>query len=177
MECHMLDDFNNLTSSISVGRTAALGTAKGRWVSMTGSTKLDYELSEGFTSSHTENTEEVNQYTLSYEMNMNISLDVFGVSESISEGYAQTISYDIEDSYSASLSDKISFSCPEDPDDPSAGVGLWQWIVESSDRKTKTYSKHWVCRTGEGRYNKAPECPWNACIDGNCYECESGWAA
>lgn len=100
-----------------------------------------------------------------------------GLDQTLGESYSNTVQTDIEDSYSHDLSIKIAFSCPEDPDDPSAGVGLWQWVVESSDGKSMTYSKHWVCRTGEGRYNKSPECPWNACKDGNCYECESGWAA
>lgn len=84
-----------------------------------------------------------------------------------------TLQSDIEATYSHSLSDKVKFDCKADPKDP--GVGLWQWIVESHDRKSRTWSKHYVCRTGAGRYNKSPECPWDSCKDGNCYQCETGW--
>lgn len=67
---------------------------------MTGSSQLDYELSEGFTSSHSENTEEVNQYSLSYEMTMSIGFSFAGMDQTIGESYSHTVQTDIEDSYS-----------------------------------------------------------------------------
>lgn len=47
MECINLGDsynFDDRLSSLTVKRTSTLGGATGRWVSMTGSSKLDYEL-------------------------------------------------------------------------------------------------------------------------------------
>lgn len=33
---------------------------------------------------------------------------------------------------------------------------------------------HTVCRTGKN-FNKAPLCPYFACADPECTECEEGW--
>lgn len=137
---------------------------------MTGSSALDYEMSVGFTSTHTESTSTVNEFTLSYEMSEEIKFGFVTESATLASSYRLEVQNDVENSYSYSIEEKISFSCPA-PEDPSDGVGLWQWIVKSSDGKSMTYTRHWLCRYGEGRYNVSPQCPWNACKDGNCYEC------
>ena len=56
----------------------------------------------------------------------------------------------------------------------SGGVGLWQFAVYTSDEKSYTLTNHTVCRYGS-LYNHPPDCPWNACTNGDCSKCESGW--
>ena len=56
----------------------------------------------------------------------------------------------------------------------SGGVGLWQFAVYNADEKSYTLTEHTVCRYGS-LYNHAPDCPWNACIGGDCSGCEPGW--
>lgn len=176
MPCVSLEGkFNDRTTSLWVYRNTSLGAANGYWTSITGSSDLTFEVSEGFTSTHREYTSTVNKYQLSYEMSEHIGFSFAGEESKISTSYSTEIKHDTEDMYSHEFTDKLSFSCERDPQDPDGGVGLWQWVVESSDGKSKTYTNHYVCRTGAGRYNKSPACPWNACTDGHCYYCESGW--
>jgi hypothetical protein len=54
------------------------------------------------------------------------------------------------------------------------GTGLWQWIVRTEDGEILAKDQHTVCKSGDG-YNKSPRCPWNACKNGDCTECEQGW--
>ena len=56
------------------------------------------------------------------------------------------------------------------------GVGLWQFVVQSGDGSVATYTDHTVCRYGD-LYNVAPDCPWNACANGDCSVCRDAWAA
>lgn len=84
-------DFNDKTNSIQVFRNTSLGNATGYWVAMTGSSDLNYELHEGFTSSHSESTTEINQFTLSMEMSYGMSFVVESASIDISESYSYTI--------------------------------------------------------------------------------------
>lgn len=174
MSCINLDGYNNEVTSLIVHRTQSMGAAQGMWQSITGSSSIEYQLQEGFTSTHTEYTSVQNQFTLSYEMSESINFVAGSEESKIGTSYSLAIQNDVEDTYQYETLQTIGFTC-DDIEDPSEGVGLWQWVVKTSDGKTKTLTKHWVCRYGPGYYNKAPECPWNACIDGNCYECESGW--
>ena len=54
------------------------------------------------------------------------------------------------------------------------GVGLWQFVMNSNDRSSTTYTKHTVCRYGD-LYNVKPKCPWNACANGDCSVCKEDW--
>ena len=57
-------------------------------------------------------------------------------------------------------------------------VSLWQFVMKTEDEKTFYSSKTAVCRTGE-LINKAPECPYFACIRRGSYghdcECDENW--
>lgn len=88
------------------------------------------------------------------EMSEHITFEFEGFKETINESFSQQIQVDIEDSYTASYSQIITTTCEEDP--TGSGVGLWQWVVQSPDGTIKTYSKHWVCRQGAGKFNKSP---------------------
>ena len=64
--------------------------------------------------------------------------------------------------------------CTEKPGMP--GVGLWQWVVASSDGNISIKTNHTVCRYGKG-HNLPPKCPWNACRDDRCDRCIDGFIA
>lgn len=177
MNCINLGGLSAKVSSLEVYRNTSLGDADGYWESITGTSDLTYSVNVGFTSSRTEKTSIENQYSLSYEMSSGMQLEVFSASETINTSYSLAIKNDVENFYSRNYEEKITFTCERDPSDPDAGVGLWQWVVKSSDSQHKTKTNHYACRTGEGRFNRSPACPWNACIDGPCYECRTDWKA
>lgn len=54
MNCIDLTDFDNRVTSLKIYKNQELGSAYGRWIAMTGSSSLTYELHEGFTSTHSE---------------------------------------------------------------------------------------------------------------------------
>ena len=67
-----------------------------------------------------------------------------------------------------------SISCSAGDD--STGVGLWQWVVASSDGSVNVMTEHSVCRYGE-LWNTPPLCPFFACEDAaGCTSCKEGWA-
>ena len=85
-----------------------------------------------------------------------------------------TITTDTYSSYSYDFSEDYTVNCPDLPAGES-GVGLWQFVVTSSDGTATVASNHFMCRYGEN-YNKAPECPWTACSGDQCIECDA-WSA
>ena len=94
--------------------------------------------------------------------------------EAISSAYSYPILDATEHDMDFGVSEDITVTCTAQDD--SAGVGLWQWVVMTADKRTQVESIHTVCRYGEN-YNKPPKCPWNACLDGECLECVSDWRA
>lgn len=52
---------------------------------------------------------------------------------------------------------------------PAGGVGLWQFVVDNGD-DVFTATKHTICRYGPDAV-VAPDCPWNACLNGDCTKC------
>lgn len=165
----MPSGWNDVVSSLRVYKNTAGGKAKGYWTSITGGSDLTFTTHIGFHSSHTESTETVNQYNLSYEMKVGIEF----ASETISESYSYQITQDVEDTYSVDYDVTVTFTCERDPNDPDGGVGLWQWVVESDDGTNKTWTQHYSCRTGSGYFNVAPACPWNACVEQDCKQCRA----
>lgn len=69
-------------------------------------------------------------------MTSGINFKISNFSETINQSYSYDIKKDVEDTYEADITQKLSFDCDRDPLDPDGGVGLWQWVVESSDGKT-----------------------------------------
>lgn len=87
----------------------------------------------------------------------------FGVrtSTAVTTGYLDVIAEDARNSYSIDTETTHRITCTEKYLEP--GVGLWQWVIESSDGQISVMTQHTVCRYGE-LYNTPPACPWNACL-------------
>lgn len=80
---------------------------------------------------------------------MSVGIEFMGTSESekISESYSNTIMRDTKTSYSLDYSLDIELTCTG-----TDGVGLWQWVSETNDSKSKVLSQHTVCRYGENAF-------------------------
>ena len=107
-------------------------------------------------------------------MHEKITMLVEELDETISEEFSVGISRDVQASYSYDYSQDVTVEC--NAEKAADGVGLWQWITTTTDGSSKTYTTHSVCRYGSN-YNKSPECPWNACLDGQCTTCDPAWKA
>ena len=101
-----------------------------------------------------------------------MGIDIDFLNESISESYSDTITTDTKNTYSYNFQDTVTIPC--DSQKAADGVGLWQYIVTTADGTGATWTTHTVCRYG-ANYNVEPACPWNACDDGECTTCKSGW--
>jgi len=108
------------------------------------------------------------------EMDSKITFLGEGADTKISESYRSSIKHDTTNTYSYDVAADVTLKCtaPEG----TSGVGLWQWVVESADRLSKTFTLHSICRYGSN-YTQSPECPWNACLNGDCSECSPDWEA
>lgn len=105
-------------------------------------------------------------------MHDKITMLVEEVDETISESFSAEITSDTTESYEETYSDDVTVYCTQQGD--KLGVGLWQWVTMSADGKSKTRTRHTVCRYGDN-YDSSPKCPWNACIDGECTTCDPAW--
>jgi|OM-RGC.v1.027559368 hypothetical protein len=98
-----------------------------------------------------------------------------GYSHSTSESATNTIKDDTVDSWGTSGSQTATFTC-EDVKEGEYGVGLWQFVTAAPDGSSYTYLPHYVCRYNEN-YNTPPDCPYTACLNGECTECDDSWMA
>lgn len=109
-------------------RTAALGSsAKSYWRSITQTETLTFTVNYGvrLTDRHGEKTTKEN--ALSYEMKAGIKLG----SAKIDKGYKDVIAQDTERTFTYDADVKYTITCSASVMKP--GVGLWQWVTESSD--------------------------------------------
>ena len=94
---------------------------------------------------------------------------VFSAERTMTAAYSATVMKDTTDSYSKDFSVDIHLTCTG-----TDGVGLWQWVTESNDGASRVLSEHSVCRYGADAFT-SPDCPWNACLNGDCTECADDW--
>ena len=151
-------ELNDKTSSMYVYKTDKLGVANGYWRSITASESFEYTIHVGFETDKTESTHTEEQFNLSYEMQWGMNFKVLSSSEKISASYVQDIAKDTETAYSADISVDVTHHCTAKSSEE--GVGLWQWVSESADGKTRTFLDHTVCRYGDGKWNTSPACPY-----------------
>ena len=105
-------------------------------------------------------------------MELGLSFEgVGGLKESISAEFEYGFKRTVTDTTQIATTEQIQLQCGENDDQ---GHGLWQWVVRTADNSIMTHSRAAVCRHG-ANFNKSPSCPWNACIDGECTQCQSGW--
>jgi len=79
----------------------------------------------------------------------------------------KTLKRDVQSTYAVDYGIENETTCTTEGKD---GAGLYQWIVSTADFRSQAFTWHTVCRTGDN-WNKAPECPYNACLDPECNEC------
>lgn len=112
-------------------------------------------------------------------MSMEVGIEFgYGVSGSSKMSYetSQSTKKAAEQTYGYTTNNTIEVSCPTPNDPINEGVGYWVFRVTNADKTTKATQALGVCRYGAGRWNKAPECPFAACIDSQCTQCRD-WKA
>ena len=92
-------------------------------------------------------------------MASNIEFEVGGIEEKVTESYRYELQTTTEDSYSYNYDVEVDLTCTSQEGDP--GVGLWQWVTESHDGQSKTFTSNWLCTYG-ANHASPPPCPWNA---------------
>ena len=137
MQCMNLADYNwdNKTKSLKVYKTRGLGIANGYWDSITATESIDFVVHYGLMKSSSTATSETEEYTMNYELSVGVEYSGVSASTTINQGYANSITKDTQDMYSEDVSYDWTLTCTGQVG-ADGGVGLWQWITESSDSKT-----------------------------------------
>ena len=169
----MPDGWDNKVSSLIVYRTNQGGKAKGRWLSATSTESFTFTYNVGFKSTVAAEEQETEKWSLSYQMTTGIEFEGITDSETMSESYSGQVMTDTKTSMTKDVSVNWELKCTGS-EGASGGVGLWQFAVYTADENSYTLTSHTVCRYGS-LYNHPPKCPWNACIGGDCSDCERGW--
>ena len=87
----------------------------------------------------------------------------------INASMSESIAESAESTYSFTGDFETTTSCPTPSDDPSTTeIGYFIWVVDSGSGDSSAIQQLGVCRYGEGYWNVAPDCPFAACIDGQC---------
>ena len=112
---------------------------------------------------------------LSEALDLGLSfLSYFVPAASLIPSQREVVQRDVTTTYSYDLGYETTTSCTVPPDCPEGGAGLWQWVVSTEDGATMSFTHHTVCRTGT-LYNQEPECPYYACANADCSQCEPDW--
>ena len=164
--------YGDIISSLKIARTQTMGKPFGHWISYTATEDVSFLLKQGFSSTNEHGTTRENEYKLKVEMKMGFDFELVDVSTKISASYAEEIEQDTRTTTEMDIDKTVQVDCNDKGD--TDGVGLWQWVVSSSDEESHVFSVHTICRYGSS-YNEPPKCPWNACLDGQCTICASDW--
>ena len=109
------------------------------------------------------------------EVETGVDFSVSSSSVELSLGYESDLTTDTTHAMTKDSSIDLYIECTGDSG-ADGGVGLWQFVVTTSDGNVSTFTNHTVCRYGD-LYNVAPACPWNACANGDCSVCNGDWEA
>jgi len=109
------------------------------------------------------------------EIEAGVAFKAFSSSVNLKEGYESEITLDTTHAMIKDTSIDWNIQCSGDAG-AEGGVGLWQFVVSTSDGSFSTFTNHTVCRYGD-LYNVAPACPWNVCANGDCSVCNGDWQA
>ena len=173
MNCVALDSgLNNLLSSMVV-RPIRQGRSIGYWEPVyTVNTVFAYTVSAGITNNYGRVAETWERDMMNASMELGLEFEgVGGLTTSIASEYEYGFRRTVTETTQIAGSEKIELKCGEDD---GQGHGLWQWKVRTEDGSIITHSRNAVCRHGSN-YNSPPNCPWNACADGECTLCSWGW--
>lgn len=123
----LFDDFNDRTTSLEVYKSSTLGMARGYWRSITQTESLSFTVYYGMKAKDSEYVSTTQEKALSFEMKAGVKY----LGGKISGSYAETIRRDIEQTYTYNVDVEYTITCTQRFGMP--GVGLWQWVTESSD--------------------------------------------
>ena len=106
---------------------------------------------------------------------MDLGFEFYGVDASVgvSASYETALRTSISQVATRSTEVEHKTTCTAEGNE---GSGFWQWVVRTSDGSVISRDVHTVCKSGPG-FNQPPECPWNACVNGDCSVCRDGWSA
>jgi len=166
-------DWDDRIRSFAVYRTDYGRTATGQWHAITTTEGISYKYNIGIVNTNTEETEETSSYKMSLDLKTGLKFKFLSGEAGIERTYYDEIETDATLSMTEDHTVDWFISCTGEPG-PTGGVGLWQFLVVAGDGTIATYTNHTVCRYGE-LYNVAPECPWNACDNGDCSACKDDW--
>ena len=123
--------YDNIASSIRIAHTESIDRAYGHWISYTGTESVSFELHQGFSTTDENGTARESEYKLGVEMKTGFD---FGIEnkEKISFEYSEEIRKDTKTAYEMDIDKTVHVNC-DDAKGTSDGVGLWQWVVSSSD--------------------------------------------
>lgn len=76
-----------------------------------------------------------------------------------------------ESTYTMTGNLEITTSCPTPEDPMETAIGYWVFVVDNHAGTATAIQPIGVCRYGNGYWNVAPDCPFEACIDAQCKEC------
>ena len=129
-------------------------------------------MEEGVTDEYGNSAETWQKDMLGASMELGMEFSGASFSESLSLEFEQGFRNTVTSTCAISSKRTIEYDCGRDD---GQGHGLWQWMVRTEDGSIVAHTPHYICRSGNDIFNVAPACPWNACDNGECTRCKSGW--
>lgn len=170
LNCQNLNDVRDRASSIVVKKEPSR-MAQGKWIQV-GSGRATYKFSYGFSYDTLEMSAAASQSTLSTQMSVGIKFSPkAGVTQTISNEHRQFAAEGATSMFSVSGEATYETYCPDPWDPLDNAVGYWVFSVTSHDGSIVSQNKGGICRYGEGYWNVSPECPFSACVNGDCTTC------
>ena len=173
MACVDLNEQQNDETESMVVKPIRQGQAVGYWEnihSLNGETKFTVE--EGVTDEYGNTAEVWQKDMLGASMELGIEFWGNSFTTSLSADFEQGFRNTVTNTCSISTKRTVEYTCGQDD---GQGHGLWQWMVRTHDNSIVAHTPHYACRSGNNIFNVAPSCPWNACANGDCTACKSGW--
>jgi len=176
MVCQAVGDgMDSKTKSLEVYRTSFGQLAKGDWVHVEATESIKFTYYMGFVNKSSYEETDDEKYSLNLQMSEGISFEGVSESETITEEYSSEITTDTMSSEERDINTGIEIPCTGSVG-PEGGVGLWQWVVRKNESDSWVQTGITHCRYG-ALANVKPECPWPACIGGDCSSCKDDWIA
>ena len=144
-------------------------------MAITATENIDFTYQVGMSSSQSVSIVERDYYMMQLEVEAGVEFGAYSSSVKLAAGYESELTTDTTHAMSKDYSTEWSISCSGNVG-VDGGVGLWQYVVTTSNGGLSTFTNHTVCRYGD-LYNVAPACPWNVCANGDCSACNGNWQA
>jgi len=100
----MPDNWHDRVSSLIVYRNNAGGKARGRWIGVTSTESVKFTYNVGFSSTKSQEEQETEEWSLSYQMTTGIEFMGEKESETLSAGYSGSVMTDAKTSMTKDIS-------------------------------------------------------------------------